>query len=231
VLGVAAILVSVYYAYSLLLNYKINKPAVELGKSIQELVPSDGYLFYVQAADITNPEHLYYAWRRGILANIDATNNALVSQVVRDHRWTPDSTYLLTNAIRLAPGQQDKLRARLDKYELREVRTAFDKGICLQAHPEGLSRPADSFRAVPKRTRSRCSLWLDAQALPGPVGRARAPPMDGLDNARNGRETSEIGHDWLHRNECFRGFRDGAACAGQAKGDRVLRRTRRRGRL
>ena len=137
-LGIAAILVSVYYAYSLrLLNYEINKPGIEIGKSVQELVPADGYVFYVQAADITNPEHLYYARRRGILANIDATDNAFVSQIMRDHRWDPDNTYLLANAIRLLPGQQDKLRARLDKYELRELGTAFDKGIIYKLIPKG----------------------------------------------------------------------------------------------
>ncbi len=115
----------------------MNKPGIEIGNDVQELVPADGYVFYVQAADINNPEHLYYARRRGILANIDATDNAFVSQIMRDHHWNPDNTYLLANAIRLLPGQQDKLKARLDKYELREVGTAFDKGIVYKLVPKG----------------------------------------------------------------------------------------------
>lgn len=137
VLVVATIFGSVWYAYSLqLLNYNGNRAGIEIGKDLQDLVPGDGYVFYLQPADVTNPEHLYYARRRGVLANIDAADNAFVSQTIRDHRWNPDNTYLLANTIRLLPGQQDRLKARLDKFDLRELGTSFDRGIVYKLVPK-----------------------------------------------------------------------------------------------
>jgi hypothetical protein len=137
VLVVATIFGSVWYAYSLqLLNYNGNRAGIEIGKDLQDLVPGDGNVFYLQPADVTNPEHLYYARRRGVLANIDAADNAFVSQTIRDHRWNPDNTYLLANTIRLLPGQQDRLKARLDKFDLRELGTSFDRGIVYKLVPK-----------------------------------------------------------------------------------------------
>jgi hypothetical protein len=126
-LAVAAIFGSLYYAYSLrLLNYGGNKVSIETGKSLQELVPANGDLFYLVGADYVNPEYLYYARRRGVLANIGTADSDFVSQTIRDHRWDPDNVYLLANAIRLLPDQQEKLKARLGRYDLKEVGTSLD---------------------------------------------------------------------------------------------------------
>jgi hypothetical protein len=72
-----------------------------------------------------------------VLANLDTADNAFVGQTIRDHRWDPDNTYLLANAIRLLPDQQDKLKTRLDKYELKELGTSFDRGIVYKLIPKG----------------------------------------------------------------------------------------------
>jgi hypothetical protein len=134
--AVAALFGCLSYAYSRqFLNYDGNRTGIEIGKSLQELVPPDGNVFYLQAADVTNPEYLYYARRRGVLANINTTDNAFVSQTMRDHRWDAGNAYLLADAVAALPGQQDKLKARLDKYELRELGTAFDKGLIYKLIP------------------------------------------------------------------------------------------------
>ena len=136
ILAAAGIFGAIAYAYSLqLLNYNGNRAGIEIGKDLQDLVPGDGYVFYLQPADVTNPEHLYYARRRGLLANIDVVDNAFVSQTIRDHRWNPENLYLLATTIRLLPGQQDRLKARLDKFELRELGTSFDRGIVYKLVP------------------------------------------------------------------------------------------------
>ncbi len=70
------------------LNYNKNKASIEIGRSLQELVPANGYVFYCDREDLINPEFLY-ARRRGLL---------------RDHHWDPDNTYLLANEVRLRPG-------------------------------------------------------------------------------------------------------------------------------
>ena len=88
-----------------------------------------GYLFYFIGADYINPEYLCYARRRGVLSDIVKAENGFVGQTINDHKWNPDKTYLLVNAIRLRPDQQEKLKQRLDKYDLKEIGTSFDNGI------------------------------------------------------------------------------------------------------
>jgi hypothetical protein len=137
VLVVATIFGSVWYAYSLrLLNYNENRVGIALGKDLQDQVPADGYVLYLQDADVINPEYLYYARRRGVLSNINATDNVFVSHMVKDHRWDPDNIYLLAHAIGLRPEQQAKLKARFDKYELREIGTSFNKGLIYKLIPK-----------------------------------------------------------------------------------------------
>jgi hypothetical protein len=137
ILVAAGIFGAIEYAYSLqLLNYNGNRAGIEIGKDLQDLVPGDGYVFYLQPADVTNPEHLYYARRRGVLANIDAADNAFISQTIRDHRWNPDNIYLLAHTLRFLPVQLDRLKARLDKYELRDIGTSFDRGIVYKLVPK-----------------------------------------------------------------------------------------------
>jgi hypothetical protein len=135
-LAVATLFGCLTYAYSRqFLNYDVNRAGIEIGKSLRELVPSDGNVFYLQTVETTSPEYLYYARRRGVLANIDTIDSAFVSQTMRDHRWDADNVYLLADAIRAFPGQQDKLKTRLDKYELREIGTAFGKGLIYKLIP------------------------------------------------------------------------------------------------
>jgi hypothetical protein len=135
-LAVIAIFGSVYYAYSLrLLNYNGNRISIETGKSLQELVPANGYLFYFHGADYISPDYLYYARRRGVLSNIDSADNDFVAKIIKDHKWDPGETYLLANAVRLSPQQQRKLKERLDKYDLKEVGTALDNGIVYKLTP------------------------------------------------------------------------------------------------
>jgi hypothetical protein len=137
-LAAAAVFGSLCYAYSLrLLNYNGNSASIETGKSLQELVPADGYLFYLVGADYVNPEYLYYARRRGVLSNLGTADNEFVSQTIRDHHWDPNNTYLLANAIRLLPDQQEKLKARLGRYELKELGTSLDNGIVYKIIPKG----------------------------------------------------------------------------------------------
>jgi len=137
-LAVVAISGSLWYAYSLrLMSYNGNKASIETGKSLQELVPANGYLFYFHGADLMNPEYLYYARRRGVLADIFTADNDFVGQTIRDHRWDPDNTYLLAKAIRLLPDQQEKLKARLGKYDLKELGTSLDNGIVYKIVPKG----------------------------------------------------------------------------------------------
>jgi hypothetical protein len=137
-LAVAAIFGSVWYAYSLrLLNYNGNRASLDTGKSIQELVPANGYLFYFHGADYVNPEYLYYTRRRGVLSNIDQADNDFVDKVMKEHRWDPGETYLSANAIRLQPAQQERLKARLDKYDLKEIGTSLDNGIVYKLIPKG----------------------------------------------------------------------------------------------
>jgi hypothetical protein len=128
--AVAAVSGSVYYAYNQrLLNYNWNKMLILTGKSLQELVPENGYLFYFHGADYVDPEYLYFARRRGVLANIAKADNAMVAGIIKDHRWDPNNTYLLANATRLKPDQQEILKEKLSNYELREVGTSIDNGI------------------------------------------------------------------------------------------------------
>jgi MFS family permease len=136
-LAVAAIFGSVWYAYSLrLMNYNGNKIMIETGKSVQELVPANGYLFYFHGADYINPEYLYYARRRGVLAHIDRADNDFVNKTIKDHRWDPGETYLLANAVRPSPLQQERLKARLDSYDLKEIGTSLDHGIIYKLSPK-----------------------------------------------------------------------------------------------
>jgi hypothetical protein len=136
-LAVAAIFASLYYAYSLrLLNYNGNSASVETGKSLQQLVPDDGYLFYFHGADYINPEFLYYARRRGVLYDIVKAENGLVGQTIKDHKWDPDKTYLLALGFRLRPDQQEKLKQKLDKYDLRAIGTSFDNGMVYKITPK-----------------------------------------------------------------------------------------------
>jgi hypothetical protein len=138
VLAVTAIFGSVWYAYSLrLMNYDGNKISIESGKSVQELVPVDGYVFHFIGADYVTPEFLYYDRRRGVLSNINNAGNDFVGKIMKEHRWDPNNTYLLANAIRLQPVEQQRLKERLDKYELKEVGTSLDNGVVYKLTPKG----------------------------------------------------------------------------------------------
>ncbi len=136
-LAVAAVFVSVCYAYSLrLMNYNGNRIMIETGKSVQELVPANGSLFYLHGADNVSPEYLYYARRRGVLSNINQADNDFVGKTIKEHNWDTRETYVLANAIRLQPQQQERLKARLDKYQLREIGTSLDNGVVYKLTPK-----------------------------------------------------------------------------------------------
>jgi hypothetical protein len=138
VLAVVAIFGSVWYAYSLrLMNYDSSRISAETGKSVQELVPPDGYVFHFLGADYVTPEFLYFDRRRGVLSNIENADNDFVSKIIKDHKWDPTNTYLLANSIRLLPLQQEKLKERLDKYDLKEVGTSYDNGVVYKLTPKG----------------------------------------------------------------------------------------------
>jgi hypothetical protein len=127
---IASIFGSLYYAYTRpLLSYSWNKPLILTGKSIQELVPENAYLFYFHGADYVDPEYLYYARRRGILANIEAAENTMIAKIIKEHGWDANNTYVLANAVRLWPDRQEKFKEKLSNYELREVGTSLDNGI------------------------------------------------------------------------------------------------------
>jgi Dolichyl-phosphate-mannose-protein mannosyltransferase len=133
----AAIFTSLYYAYSLrLLNYNGNNGSVETGKNLQQLVPADGYLFYFHGADYIDPEYLYYARRRGVLYDLVKAENGLVGQIIRDHKWDPDNTYLLALGFRLRPDRQQTLKQELDKYDLKEIGTSYDDGVVYKITPK-----------------------------------------------------------------------------------------------
>jgi hypothetical protein len=138
VLAVAAIFGSVWYAYSLrLMNYDGNQITIESGKSVQELVPVDGYVFHFIGADYVTPEFLYYDRRRGVLSNINNADNEFVGKIMKEHRWDPNNTYLLANSIRLQPLEQQRLKDRLSKYDMKEVGTSLDNGIVYKLTPKG----------------------------------------------------------------------------------------------
>jgi hypothetical protein len=119
-----------HYAYTQrFLSYSWNKPLILTGKSIQELVPENAYLFYFHGADYVDPEYLYYGRRRGVLMNITAAGNAVVANIIKGHAWDANNTYVLANAIRLLPNEQEILKEKLSNYELREVGTSLDNGI------------------------------------------------------------------------------------------------------
>jgi hypothetical protein len=138
ILAVAAIFGSVWYAYSVrALNYNENRTNVDNGKSVQEFVPTDGYVFHFIGADYVTPEFLYYDRRRGVLANIDDANNDFVGKIIKDHGWDPARIYLLANGVMKYPQQLERLKSRLDKYDLKEVGTAIDNGIIYKLTPKG----------------------------------------------------------------------------------------------
>ena len=135
-LVVAALFGSVWYAYSLrLMDYNGNRIMIETGKSVQGLVPANGSLFYLHGADYVNPEYLYYARRRGVLSNINQADNDFVGKTIKEHRWDPSETYLLANASRLQPQLQERLKARLDKFQLKEIGTSLDNGVVYKLTP------------------------------------------------------------------------------------------------
>jgi len=136
-LAVAAIFASLYYAYSQrLLSYNANYASVEIGRSLQQLVPAGGYLFYFHGADYINPEYLYYARRRGVLSDLVKVENGFVGQTIKDHKWDPNNTYLLALGFRIRPDQQEKLKQKLDKYDLKEIGTSYDDGIVYKITPK-----------------------------------------------------------------------------------------------
>jgi hypothetical protein len=118
-----------------LLNYAGNKITIGTGESVQELVPPNGYLFYFLGADYVDPEFLYYMRRRGVLSNISKADNEFVTRIIKDHRWDPSETYLLANSIRKLPQEQEKLKNRLDKFDLKEIGTSLDNGIVYKITP------------------------------------------------------------------------------------------------
>ncbi len=129
-IAAAAVSGSVYDGYhQRFLNYNWNKILILTGKSIQELVPENGYLFYFHGADYVDPEYLYFARRRGVLANIAKADNAMVAGIIREHKWDPNNTYVLANSTRLKPEDQETLKGKLSNYELREIGTSIDNGI------------------------------------------------------------------------------------------------------
>ncbi len=99
-------------------------------------MPDDGYLFYFRGADYIDPEYLYYVRRRGVLSDLVKAENGFVGQTIRDHKWDPNNTYLLALGFRLRPDQQEKLKQRLDKYDLQEIGTSYDNGIVYKITPK-----------------------------------------------------------------------------------------------
>jgi hypothetical protein len=137
IFAAAAIFISLDYAYSLrLLNYRENEDSVLVGKSLQDLVPNEGYLFYFQFADYVNPEFLYYVRRRGVAADVANANNDYVGRIIKDHKWNPENTYLLALGMRDKPSTLETLKKRLDKYELREIGSAYNKSIVYKVLPK-----------------------------------------------------------------------------------------------
>ena len=135
-LAAVALLVSIYYAFSLrLLNYNGNNGSVQTGKSLQQLVPDDGYLFYFHGADYIDPEYLYYARRRGVLYDLVKAENGLIGQTIKDHKWDPGKTYLLALGFRVRPDWQEKLKQKLDQYDLKEIGTSYDDGVVYKITP------------------------------------------------------------------------------------------------
>lgn len=129
-LAVAATCVSIYYAYSLrLMSYTGNVPSITTGMDVQELVPADGYLFYALGADYINPEYVYYARRRGVLTSFDNMTNDYVGTIIATHRWNPQETYVLGLGHRGRPDLREKLARQLDKYDLKELGTTYDRGV------------------------------------------------------------------------------------------------------
>jgi hypothetical protein len=129
-LAVAATCVCVYYAYSLrLLNYNQNVASITIGRNLQDLVPESGYVFYFQFVESSNPEFLYYARRRGVAADISYANNDYVADFIRSRKWNPDEVYLVAVGARYKPDTLARLKQRLDRYDLKEVGSAYDKSI------------------------------------------------------------------------------------------------------
>jgi hypothetical protein len=137
-LATVTICISLSYTYSLrLLNYRENEPSVEVGKSLQDLIPNDGYVFYFQFADYINPEFLYYVRRRGVAADVANADNDYVAGVIKDHKWDPENTYLLALGMRDKPSTLATLKKRLDNYNLREIGTAYNSSIVYKVLPKG----------------------------------------------------------------------------------------------
>ena len=136
-LAVAATCISIDYAYSLrLLNYGQNAASVATGIDIQELVPADGYLFYFIGDDSVNPEYLYYTRRRGVLSSFDNVNNEYVGTIIATHKWDPQNTYMLGLGYRRRPDLREKLAGQLDKYDVRELGTTYDRGVVYKLTPK-----------------------------------------------------------------------------------------------
>jgi hypothetical protein len=57
--------------------------------------------------------------------------------MVKEHRWDPDNIYLFADAIRQVTVQQDRLKARLDRFEFREIGTSANRGIVYKLIPKG----------------------------------------------------------------------------------------------
>ena len=136
-LAVAATCVSIYYAYSLrLMSYSGNAASIATGIDIQELVPADGYLFYFFGADYIDPEYLYYARRRGVLSSFDNMNEDYIKTIITTHGWDPQNTYLLALGYRGRADLKEKLIGQLDKHDLKELGTTYDKGVVYRLSPK-----------------------------------------------------------------------------------------------
>ena len=136
VLAVAATFGSICYAYSLrLMSYDFAGLMAETGKSVQEIVPINGYLFHLIREDYTTPEYLYFDRRRGALVYIEKMDNDFASKTIKDHKWDPTETYVLALGTRSKPAEQQKLRTRLSKFDLQEVGTTPDNGVVYKLAP------------------------------------------------------------------------------------------------
>ena len=136
--AVVAVGISLYYAFSLrLLNYEGNQGSIETGRSLQELVPADGTLFYFHGADYINPEYLYYARRRGVLYDLANARNDFVEKIIKTHHWDPGNTYLLALGYRVRPEYVERLKQQLDRYNLTQIGTTYDNGIVYKISPKG----------------------------------------------------------------------------------------------
>jgi hypothetical protein len=55
--------------------------------------------------------------------------NDYVGTIIATHRWNPQETYVLGLGHRGRPDLREKLARQLDKYDLKELGTTYDRGV------------------------------------------------------------------------------------------------------